>query len=93
MEEAYKQFRNHRQKYSLTNGQSLKLARKRLKLTIKIENFALSKIPNERITISFKSILWHNLVKKKFDLCYELEHVFDSCTTEQTLKLEIKSLL
>lgn len=31
--------------------------------------------------------------KKKFDLCYELEHVFDSCTTEQTLKLEIKSLL
>lgn len=41
MEEAYGQFRNHIQKYSLTNGQPLKLARKRLKLTIKIEDFAV----------------------------------------------------
>lgn len=72
MEEAYKQFRNHRQKYSLTNGQSLELARKRLKLTIKIENFALSKIPNERITISLKLILWHNLVKKNLTFVMNL---------------------
>lgn len=93
MEEAYKQFRNHRQKYSLTNGQSLKLARKWLKLTIKIENFALSKISNDRITISYKLILRHILVKKNLTFCYDLEHVFDTCTTEQTLKLEIKSLL
>lgn len=41
MEEAYGQFKNHIQKYSLTNGQPLKLARKRLKLTIKIEDFAV----------------------------------------------------
>lgn len=45
MEEAYGQFRNHIQKYNLMKEQSLKLA-KRLKLTIKTQDLAVSKISN-----------------------------------------------
>lgn len=47
MEEAYGQFRNHIQKYNLMKEQSLKLARNlRLKLTIKTQDLAVSKISN-----------------------------------------------
>lgn len=84
-EEAYGQFRNHIQKYNLT-----KTSKERLKLTIKTQNLAVSKISMSlRLTISYynKSILRYKLVLGGFDF----EHVFDTCTTEQTLKMEISS--
>lgn len=78
MEEAYGQFRNHIQKYNLMKEQSLKLARKGLKISTSL-----------RLTISYynKSILRYKLVLGGFDF----EYVFDTCTTEQTLKMEINS--
>lgn len=67
-----------------------KTSKERLKLTIKTQDLAVSKISMSlRLTISYynKSILRYKLVLGGFDF----EHVFDNCTTEQTLKMEINS--
>lgn len=90
MEEAYGQFRNHIQKYNLMKEQSLKLARKGLNWRSRLKILQYPRYQMSlRLTISYynKSILRYKLVLGGFDF----EHVFDNCTTEQTLKMEINS--